>query len=348
MAQNKQLGWINDIKGFVIILVILYHSILNLKMMYGDMISSSFFFDTWLYFNSKLAPLRMPIFFFISGFLTISFMKRTPIKEMLKGKALNFLIIYLIWNIIVWAFISIIHYFYGDTLQSTNAVYAENLLSFIKSTTIANSSLWYLMALAYYYLFCKVFYKWPIFLIVFSLILNIFLNQYLILDWYIESVGRNLLYFVIGLILGKEIINLVCNNKKYSLVISSFLIIFSILFKGEWQVLSDLSFCLFFLSIFINFEKLISKIGFRKLGQNTLLIYVSHRVFVEVCMIATLMLILENNSNFAKNLIFLTYPILTCVISVIFAMYFKQYKGSKIHDFLLSPILSIKQKEIRT
>lgn len=342
---NKNLGWINDIKGSVILLVILYHSILNFKVMYGDVLTSpSVVYELWLYFNQKLAPLRMPIFFFVSGFLALSYINRTSLKDICKGKALNFLTIYLIWNVIVWAFISLIHFIYGDSLSSTNSVYSNNLLEFLESTVISRSSIWYLFALALYYFICKPLIKYPIFLVFFALILNVLLNQYLNFDWNFESIGRNLLYFSIGLTFGKNITNIMIENKTYALLATSFFVILSLILKGEWRVFTDLSFCFFFLSIFIVFEKLISKLGFRSLGKKTLMIYVSHRIFVEILMVVTLLIILRTNSNLILELVFFLYPILTCVFSVLFAYNFEKYQDSLIYKLLLSPIETIKKR----
>lgn len=342
---NKNLGWINDIKGSVILLVILYHSILNFKVMYGDLLTSpSVIYDLWLYFNQKLAPLRMPIFFFVSGFLALSFINRTSLKDICKGKALNFLIIYLIWNVIVWTFISLIHFVYGDSLSSSNSVYSNNLLEFIESTAISRSSLWYLFALAVYYFICKPLIKYPVFLVLFALILNVLLNQYLNIGWNFESIGRNLLYFSIGLTFGKSITNIIIANKTYALLATTFFVILSLILKGEWRVFTDLSFCFFFLSIFIVFEKLISRLGFRNLGKKTLIIYVSHRIFVEILMVVTLFIILKSNSNLFIELVFLLYPILTCALSVLFAYNFEKYQNSLIYNFLLSPVETIKKR----
>lgn len=63
--------WINQIKGLCICLVVIYHSVITFYPHLDGLQHplSGLLAKCWVYFNLYLAPFRMPVFFFISGYL---------------------------------------------------------------------------------------------------------------------------------------------------------------------------------------------------------------------------------------------------------------------------------------
>ncbi len=77
--KQKEL-WINQIKGLCICLVVIYHSVITF---YPHMTTfqhplSEVLSKCWIYFNLYLAPFRMPVFFFISGYLIRRYIDSVP------------------------------------------------------------------------------------------------------------------------------------------------------------------------------------------------------------------------------------------------------------------------------
>lgn len=74
VKSGSKLEWVDSLKGISILLVVYYHCII---LPYGAPFKSEIFtktvFDSVNYFIAyNLAPLRMPLFFMISGFLVSS------------------------------------------------------------------------------------------------------------------------------------------------------------------------------------------------------------------------------------------------------------------------------------
>lgn len=62
--------WITPDKRFSICLVVIYHSVITFILTDGlQHPLSGLLAKCWVYFNLYLAPFRMPVFFFISGYL---------------------------------------------------------------------------------------------------------------------------------------------------------------------------------------------------------------------------------------------------------------------------------------
>jgi uncharacterized membrane protein YcfT len=93
--------WINQIKGLCICLVVIYHSVITF---YPHLIGlqhplSGLLAKCWVYFNLYLAPFRMPVFFFISGYLI-----RRYIDEVDWRTSLDKRIWSIVWVLALWGF----------------------------------------------------------------------------------------------------------------------------------------------------------------------------------------------------------------------------------------------------
>src|SRR5690606_13455382 len=149
---NVKLIWVNRIKGLSILMVVLYHSVITLypylttlEGTYLDQIS-----NLWLNFNTIVAPFRMPVFFFISGFLVYRYVNNVPLKECFDKRVGSVLWVLCVWLIIQTISIKLSNYVFGHPLShdpDSNIVYSDNIGTFVKNLFSASTSLWYLYAL---------------------------------------------------------------------------------------------------------------------------------------------------------------------------------------------------------
>ncbi|MFC4257260.1 acyltransferase family protein [Altererythrobacter xixiisoli] len=91
LAAPARLGWIDAAKGFSILLVVLLHVS---GWFNTDIHPESFVF--WHEFSAIFTPLRMPLFFFVSGFLAFSALRKPLTASYPKIFGLYF--IYLFWT----------------------------------------------------------------------------------------------------------------------------------------------------------------------------------------------------------------------------------------------------------
>lgn len=93
MTSNR-IRWVDFAKGISIILVVLHHSIIIES-------DSPLYNNTLDYFNSLLAYIRMPLFFFLAGLFVNNALK-SDLKYFFKFKVIHLFYLYIIWNIILY------------------------------------------------------------------------------------------------------------------------------------------------------------------------------------------------------------------------------------------------------
>ncbi|MER7557291.1 acyltransferase family protein [Nocardioides sp. NPDC126508] len=88
-------GWIDSARGLAIILVVLFHAVINL-----DLVGLA---GPWSQLAYTLDTFRMPLFFFLSGLLAPGLLAR-PLRDVLRTRCLNLIYLYLIWCLLLAAF----------------------------------------------------------------------------------------------------------------------------------------------------------------------------------------------------------------------------------------------------
>lgn len=135
--MSARVGWPDVAKGVCIILVVLWHVVTKHAV---GMPGAGAVTDVWATVNAQLLPLRMPLFFLISGM----FAGRAVLAAdgSWRRRAGRLLAVYVIWVLIQTAVLALTPDF--DTARATNG------WELLAQLTISPTNLWYLLALAAY------------------------------------------------------------------------------------------------------------------------------------------------------------------------------------------------------
>jgi uncharacterized membrane protein YcfT len=137
----RRYAWADIAKGACIVLVVLWHVLakhyLQLKGTTGTPIPG-----IWGSLGESLLPLRMPVFFTVSGMFAVTAMS-WPWRRLARTKLARFGYLYLLWVLIDTVVLSLTPEFPTER--------AENLPDLLAELTISPTNLWYLQALALYF-----------------------------------------------------------------------------------------------------------------------------------------------------------------------------------------------------
>lgn len=138
MTDSTRMRWVDVAKGVCMALVVLRHSALWLEGEFNSSGVSTF----WWEFSEFLSPIRMPLFFLISGYLAAGAIRR-PLRDS-RARTFGFWYLYAFWTglflLRLWLPV--------PGLNETTPSFGFFLLSLILPT-----SYWYLWALAFFFLF---------------------------------------------------------------------------------------------------------------------------------------------------------------------------------------------------
>jgi uncharacterized membrane protein YcfT len=145
-------GWADVAKGVCIILVVFWH-VITKHVHFVDWGSADGIASLWAVFSTQLLPLRMPLFFLISGlFAAGATFAPTWSKA---GRRIGMLFsLYVLWlTVQTFALWLIAPEF--DTAR------AHNVLDYLAELTISPTNLWYLLALGWYLIIARATRKVP-------------------------------------------------------------------------------------------------------------------------------------------------------------------------------------------
>ncbi|WP_343464106.1 acyltransferase family protein [Pantoea sp.] len=284
-AKNEVL-WINTLKGACILLVVLHHSIIttfapSLHHLTAGLVPA----HAWVTFNTYLSPLRMPAFFFVSGLLAANSVVKKRWKEVFTKKFSNILYLYLLWGVIQWISIHYISTHLGERLSSTkNAAYADTPLEFLKLLMTAMTSLWYLYALAGFFLFTKLFYRQKMALLLLAVLANYAAQFSLIPGWGPTSVAQNYLYFLLGVFFSQRVIEISTLKRQHWLLLAGVAALgvahhLGGSYKNPFYSLLTI---VFGIVVCRMLNARFNMAWLNWIGRNTLQIYVLHRIFIEL------------------------------------------------------------------
>ncbi|GAA5070481.1 putative membrane protein YcfT [Thermocatellispora tengchongensis] len=145
-AGGERIQWADTAKGVCILLVVLWHVVakhyLQIEWKIGLPVPGA-----WGALGEALLPLRMPLFFTISGMFAAGAVLR-PWRMVARSRVAKFLYLYALWLMIHTAWLSLNPGFPTDR--------ATSVLGLVEQLTISPSNLWYLFALAVYFTIAKV------------------------------------------------------------------------------------------------------------------------------------------------------------------------------------------------
>ncbi|WFE53693.1 acyltransferase [Micromonospora sp. WMMD1155] len=144
-APSGRAEWADAAKGACIVLVVLWHVIvkdyLQIDWHVGVPVPG-----LWGTLGEQFLPLRMPLFFTISGVFAANAARR-PWRVVARSRVAGFLYLYALWLLIHTAILAV-----APDLPTDRAT---SVLGVLEQLTITPSNLWYLYALAVYFTIAK-------------------------------------------------------------------------------------------------------------------------------------------------------------------------------------------------
>jgi len=145
MPERNRVAWADVAKGVCILLVVLWHVLMK-HYLQIDWHSGGRLKGAWGTFGEQLLPLRMPLFFAVSGFFAVRAVQRSW-PQVLRTKVAKFYYLYVLWLIIHTAVLAFVPNFGTES--------ADGPLEFVAQLFVTPSNLWYLYALALYFVIAK-------------------------------------------------------------------------------------------------------------------------------------------------------------------------------------------------
>jgi uncharacterized membrane protein YcfT len=150
-ADSRRTVWADAAKGGCILLVVLWHVIMKHYLRVDWRIPVPIP-GAWGTLGELLLPLRMPLFFTISGMFAAGAVQR-PWRVVGRTKVAKFAYLYALWLVFHTAVLALVPDF--DTARGGSA------LDLLEQLTITPTNLWYLLALALYFTVAKVVRRVP-------------------------------------------------------------------------------------------------------------------------------------------------------------------------------------------
>ncbi|WLI77064.1 acyltransferase family protein [Kosakonia sp. H02] len=340
--------WINQIKGLCICLVVIYHSVITFyphlsafQHPWSETLSKC-----WIYFNLYLAPFRMPVFFFISGYLIRRYIDDVPWKDAVDKRIWSIAYVLILWGVLQWVGLSHLNDWLAperDLSNSSNAAYADSWLEFLHGMITATTSLWYLYALVVYFTLCKLLSRWKVPMLALMILASLAIN-YLPLPWWgMNSVIRNMIFYSLGAWYGASVMEWVktLSLRRYAL---PFVLAVVVAF-GLWMFNMPLPLCMLsIVAIMRLFQALEKRFPpsenslLNVVGSNTLAIYTTHRILVEGFSLA---LIKPLNAGawppMAELALLLVYPFASLLICTLVGLMVKKLSSALFGDLFFTP-----------
>lgn len=340
--------WINQIKGLCICLVVIYHSVItfypHLEALHAPL--SVLLAKCWVTFNLYLAPFRMPVFFFISGYLVRRYIDEVDWKTCVDKRLWSIIWVLALWGVLQWQALTHLNAWLApdrDLNTASNAAYADSLSGFITGMLTASTSLWYLYALVVYFTLCKLLSRWKLPLIGLLALVSIAINFLPLPWWGMNSVVRNMIYYSLGAWYGVQLMAWMQARvwRHDALAVAAFGVVSVVLwFVGVPLPLSLLS-ILLIMALFYRFEQRFSVSPDNLLnvvGSNTIAIYTTHRILIEG---VSLFMIHQLNSGtwpvWAELTVVLLYPFASLLVCTLVGLGARKLSTALTGDFFFSP-----------
>ena len=153
--ERGRIAWADVAKGMGILLVVLWHVLMKHYLKIDWHIGGQTR-GLWGTLGEQLLPLRMPLFFAVSGFFAVRAVQR-PWSALVRTKVAKFYYLYVIWLVVHTVVLAFVPDFATER--------ANGPLKFLAQLTITPSNLWYLYALALYFVIAKAARQVPTWLI---------------------------------------------------------------------------------------------------------------------------------------------------------------------------------------
>ncbi|ATF49899.1 acyltransferase family protein [Citrobacter freundii] len=340
--------WINQIKGLCICLVVIYHSVITF---YPHLTSfqhplSELLTKCWIYLNLYLAPFRMPVFFFISGYLIRRYIDGVGWTTCVDKRIWNIAWVLLLWGMVQWLALTMLNHWLAperDLSQAANAAYAGSVGDFSWGMLTASTSLWYLYALIVYFILCKLFSRWALPLLALFVLLSVAVSFFPTPWWGMNSVIRNLAYYSLGAWFGSTLMAGIKEVplRRHPILFSLTMILAVIGWLANVSLLLSLVSIVLIMKLFYQFEQ---RLGMRAasplsvIGSNTIAIYTTHRILVELFSLTLIPVINHAKwSAHAELALLLIYPFVCLLLCTLFGLLVRKISQKTVADLLFSP-----------
>ncbi|WP_106478780.1 acyltransferase family protein [Phytohalomonas tamaricis] len=285
LTPSNRIAWIDAAKGTCILLVVLYHT--NLFIILPSELSSTLPSTLWNMVITAMKPLRMPLFFLISGFLVYSSIFSKSWRQVFRSRIGTLLWLYALWLIAHWGFeLFLMEYGKPEAIYHGHPT-PESITGLIWNALQGATGIWYLYALVIYFVICKTFKRWAILTLAILALAQCF-NGQLSEKPYVQSLIENGIFFALGCY-GRNFITYhfsSFNTKRF--LFSSLLtaILIAIVMKYDLFYVPGIKLILACSMVVaaIDFFALLTKIFslniLQNLGRLTLPIYVMHMFFI--------------------------------------------------------------------
>lgn len=317
--------WINQIKGLCICLVVIYHSVITFYPHLDGLQHplSGLLAKCWVYFNLYLAPFRMPVFFFISGYLIRRYIDEVNWRTSLDKRIWSIVWVLALWGVLQWQALTHLNAWLAperELATASNAAYADSVSGFVRGMLTASTSLWYLYALVVYFTLCKLLSRWKLPMLGLLALASIAINFLPLPWWGMNSVVRNMVYYSLGAWYGAQLMawmkgmNL---RRSWLILIASGAVSVVLWFANVPLPLSLLSIVVI-MKLFYSFEQRYAVHPnnlLNVIGSNTIAIYTTHRILIEAF---SLLMIREMNAAYwpiwAELTLILVYPFISLLV----------------------------------
>ncbi|WP_328324674.1 acyltransferase family protein [Kribbella sp. NBC_00382] len=276
-AERGRIVWADVAKGICILLVVLWHVLMKHYLQIDWHIGGQAR-GLWGTLGEQLLPLRMPLFFAVSGFFAVRAVNR-PWPVLLRTRVAKFYYIYVVWLAIHTVVLAFVPDFGTER--------ANGPLKFLAQLTITPSNLWYLYALALYFVIAKAAHRVPAWAILGLAFLLSATASAGLLDVPGDRAGvyQNLVFFLAGLY-GKHLIEdlaaraswrrLLLIGTPYAVLLGVIAVFHAKTWFGLWPVVSGVAIVLGVTAagLVTRWEGLSN--GLASIGSRTLPIYVMH------------------------------------------------------------------------
>lgn len=345
--KNKQL-WINHIKGLCICLVVIYHSVITFYPHLAGLPPglNEYIAKSWIYLNLYLAPFRMPVFFFISGYLITRYIEEVQWRACIDKRLWNIFYVLVLWGIVQWVGLTLINQWLAPDLvrnPTSNAAYSETFLQFAVSMAKASTSLWYLYALLVYFMVFKLLRAWKVPVLLMLLGINIVISFMPLPWWGMNSVVRNMFYYGLGAWFGPL---LMAWMKSYSfrqhpLVCAAIAACSLALYLINVPVVISVVSIFVILKIFYTLDARCESRAdafLNVVGSNTIAIYTTHRIVIEA--LSLFMIAQIGQGQFSDSVvtgILLVYPFASLALCTLIGLGFRKLSTAAFGDIFFSP-----------
>ncbi len=232
MPQTRpRIEWMDLVKGSAILVVVGSHAVILME----PVTHGQFAQTAWSLIITVLEPMRMALFFMISGMLATAAITKPWGKVRRRTWGMAYL--YVLWCLIFFAFV----YAYAPL------PILEELRWVVRNLLVAGNGYWYLYALVVYFVLARVTRRWPIWiLLAVGVVLNLMKAPLLDINReYFNSIEtgsmmvkvlQNLVFFLIGLHF-KELLTQIARYATWPRIIALSLVLTVagvVRFKVEW------------------------------------------------------------------------------------------------------------------